>query len=209
MHAYYMIVHVYVQCTYTSHVHCTCRCFALPCLVLICITLSRPSSSVGRARVQRGCHGFESDKRSTLAFPSNAPHSLRTTAMRTNTCYYTSSALLCTFTNMLQLLTVPSAPPSPRDAPTPSASTLGGRRDTNGAKVPRPSPMVAQKPHRDSFKRENSMSGGTPAPPPPPPSSEPPTNQGYFTFPSACIYTVHIHVYACTVHVICVLTCHY
>ncbi|CAI8006873.1 Abl interactor 1 [Geodia barretti] len=55
-----------------------------------------------------------------------------------------------------------TVPPAP-------APAIGG---PNCSKA-RPSPIVAQKPRRDSFKRDSSTSGGVPATPPPPPPAGP------------------------------------
>ena len=83
----------------------------------------------------------------------------------------------------------PTAPPSPREpAPVPG---MGGRRDPNGSKAPRPSPVVAQKPRRDSFKRENST--GVPA--------TPPANTGEPTS-SFSLSLLSMHVHVCR-HVLC------
>ena len=79
-------------------------------------------------------------------------------------------------------------PPSPHDpAPPPGPPPgMGGRRDTNGAKPPRPSPLVAQKPRRDSFKRDST--GSVPATPPPPP----PAHAGLFTSLSSSLFSLSL-----------------
>lgn len=87
----------------------------------------------------------------------------------------------------------PTAPPSPREPA--SVPGMGGRRETNGSKAPRPSPVVAQKPRRDSFKRENSA--GVPA--------TPPANTGELTSSSRLsLLTIHVYMLSCTMYM-CIL----